>query len=147
MVTKFLCAGFCVALYAGVSVGRAEEVPDANDCQTHFTIEGHFLTGKKYSTWVLLSGAPKADAYTRVYSNIAKDGWSIVNADKDAGIISAAQGVSYSRGSQAPMVILVEDAGKGSRVSVTFRTGGAQLAAEQTVRTKLCSYLASGVGP
>jgi hypothetical protein len=134
-------------LYAGGSVGRTDDVSGANDCQTHFTIEGNFLTGKKYSTWVLLSGVAKADAYARVYASVAKDGWSIVNADRSAGIISAAQGVSYGKGSQAPMVIVVADSGKGSRVSVTFRTGGAQVAAEQTVRTKVCSYLVSAMSP
>lgn len=147
MVTKAIVAGFCVAFGAMSSVGRAGDVPDANDCQSHFTTEGSFLVGKKYSTWVFLSGVLKADTYTRVYSRVAQDGWSIVNADKDAGIISAAQGVSYGRGSQAPMLIVVEEAGKGSRVSVTFRTGGAQMVREETVRTKLCSYLASAASP
>ncbi|MEA3177543.1 MAG: hypothetical protein QOI59_1066 [Gammaproteobacteria bacterium] len=147
MTTKFPSAGLCMTLGIVLSVGRADEVPSAIDCQTHFTTEGNFLTGRKYSTWVLLPGTAKAVAYTRVYSSIAKDGWSIVNADKDAGIISAAQGVSYGRGSQAPMTIVVEDDEKGSRVSVTFRTGGAQTAREETVRTKLCSYLVSSMSP
>ena len=147
MITKSLLAGLCVALGTVLSVGRADEVPGAIDCQSHFTIEGNFLTGKKYSTWVVLPGVSKAEAYTRVYSSIAKDGWSIANADKDAGIISSSQGVSYGKGSQAPMLITVEAAEKGSRVSVTFRTGGAQVAREESIRTKLCSYLGSAVSP
>jgi hypothetical protein len=57
------------------------------------------------------------------------------------------QGVSYGGGSQVPMTIIVEAAGKGSRVTVTFRTGGAQMVKEETIRTKLCSYLASAVSP
>ena len=147
MVTKLRTGGFCVLMCALFSVGHAEDVSDAEGCQSHFTIEGNFLTGKKFSTWVLLSGATKADAYSRVYSRVANDGWSILNADKDAGIISAAQGVLYGRGSQVPMTIIVEAAGRGSRVAVTFRTGGAQMAKEDTIRTKLCSYLASAVSP
>jgi hypothetical protein len=147
MPMKFRTGGFCVLMCALFSVGHAVDVSDAEGCQSHFTTEGNFLTGKKISTWVLLSGATKADVYSRVYSRVANDGWRILNADKDAGIISAAQGVSYGGGSQVPMTIVVEAAGKGSRVTVTFRTGGAQMVKEETIRAKLCSYLASAVSP
>jgi hypothetical protein len=147
VITKSLRASLCIALSAIPIIAGADEIPSALDCQTHFTTEGNFFTGRKYSTWVLLPAVSKGEAYARIYSSIAKDGWSILNADKDAGIISSTQGVSYSKGSQAPMMVTVEVAGKGSRVSVTFRTGGAQLAREETLRTILCSYLGAAMSP
>lgn len=147
MVSKLRTGGLCVLVCMLVAVGHAADSSDAQRCQSHFTTEGNFLTGKKFSTWVLLSGATKPDAYSRVYSRVANDGWIILSADRDAGIISAEQGVSYGRGSQVPMTIIIEAAGKGSRVAVTFRTGGAQVVKEETIRTKLCSYLASAVSP
>jgi hypothetical protein len=139
--TKFLCAGICVALFTRSLDAPAQESSISGACQAHFTAEGSFLSGRKYSTWVELTHVARADAYTRIYSSVAKDGWSIVNADKDAGIISATQGVSYSHGSQTPMIITVETVENGSKVTLTYRTGGAQMVGESTVREKFCSYV------
>jgi hypothetical protein len=147
VIKESLSACLWVAMGIALSDSHAERVPSAVDCQSHFTMEGSFLTGRKYSTWVLLPGVAKAEAYTRTYSSIAKDGWSIFNADKDAGIISSAQSVSFGKGSQAPMIVTVEAVGIGSKLSATLRTGGAQLAREETIRAKLCSYLISATSP
>jgi hypothetical protein len=141
VLKKVVSASILSVLSFGFTAAHADELSGAKDCETHFTTEGSFLTGKKYSTWIEFAGVAKADAYSRVYASIAKDGWNIANADKDAGVISAAQNVSYGKGSQAPMVILVEGSKSGSKVTATFRTGGGQTAKEETIRTKLCTYL------
>ena len=141
MLKKTVFAGILAVLGAQIMTAHADETPATKDCQAHFATEGSFLAGRKYSTWVEFADVAKADAYSRVYSSIAKDGWNIVNADKEAGVISAAQNVSYGKGSQAPMVVVIEAAKSGSKVTATFRTGGGQTAKEETIRTKLCSYL------
>jgi hypothetical protein len=141
VLKKAISAGVLSVLSSGFVPAHADQPPGAKDCEAHFTTEGNFLTGRKYSTWIEIAGVVKPDAYSRLYASVAKDGWTIVNADKDAGVISAAQNVSYGKGSQAPMVILVEDSGSGAKVTATFRIGGGQSAKEETIRTKLCGYL------
>jgi hypothetical protein len=140
---KFLSIALCTVLSIILTVARGDERSSANECQAHFSVEGSFLAGKKYTTWLELPRVAAADAYTRIYAGVAKDGWSIVNADKGAGIISATQSVSYSKGMQAPMTITVETADKGSKVTATFRTGGGQMSKEATIREKMCSYLSA----
>jgi hypothetical protein len=141
VLKRTVSTAILVALSSAFVTAHADEAADAKDCQAHFTTEGGFLTGRKYSTWIELADVTKADAYSRVYASIAKDGWSIASSDKEAGIISAAQNVSYGKGSQAPMVVIVEATKSGSKLTATFRTGGGQSAKEETIRTKLCSYL------
>jgi hypothetical protein len=142
-----LAASLAAVLFGTVNCAEADESGFAKDCQTHFASEGSFLVGRKYSTWIEFPAVLKDDAYSRVYASIAKDGWNIVNADKPAGVISAAQNVSYGKGSQAPMVLVIETAGTGSKVSATFRIAGGQTAKEETIRTKLCVYLGAASAP
>ena len=134
-----------LALTIGVAVNAsAADTPvppaDGADCAGHFTSEGSFFAGKKYSTWVDFAAVSKADLYSRIYSNIAKDGWTITSTDKEAGIISASQSVSYGKGTTAPLVIVIETSGTGSKATATFRVGGGQTTKEATVKQKLCSY-------
>lgn len=134
-----------LALTIGVAVNAsAADTPtppaDGTDCAGHFTSEGSFFSGKKYSTWADFAAVSKADLYSRIYSNIAKDGWTITSADKEAGIISASQSVSYGKGTTAPLVIVIETSGTGSKATATFRVGGGQTTKEATVKQKLCSY-------
>jgi hypothetical protein len=41
------------------------------------------------------------------------------------------------------MLIVVETSKDGSKATATVRTGGGQMSKEETIRTKLCSYLAA----
>lgn len=132
----------CFAL-AGASLVSATAIADdfGKGCEAHYKTEGSFLTGKKFSTWAEYANTSKAEAYTRIYANLAKDGWNIVNADKDAGIISVSQAVSFGKGATAPLTIVIESAGSGSKATASFRTSGGQLTSGDTLRTKLCAYL------
>jgi hypothetical protein len=126
---------------AGVAAADTPAPPAAGaDCAGHFTAEGSFFAGKKFNTWAEFTAVSKADLYTRVYTNIAKDGWQITSSDKDAGIISASQSVSFGKGTTAPLTIVIESAGTGSKATATFRVGGGQTTKEDTVKQKLCSY-------
>jgi hypothetical protein len=129
-----------LALAIGGTAGAADAPPAGADCAGHFTVEGSFFAGKKFSTWADFAAVSKADLYTRVYTNIAKDGWNITSSDKEAGIISASQSVSYGKGTVAPLTIVIETAGTGSKATATFHIGGGQATKEDTVKQKLCSY-------
>jgi hypothetical protein len=133
-----------VALAVTVRPAWADESAAGTDCAGHFTIEGNFLSGKKYTTWAEFAAVSKADAYSRIYATIAKDGWNITSSDKDGGVISASQSVMGGKGATAPMTIVVEAAaGGGSKATATFRIGGGQMTKEASVKEKLCAYLRS----
>jgi len=134
---------FVALLGVGVALNAAHaaEPSDAGECQSHFSEQGSVFSGKQYATWVAFPMVAKLDAYTRVYSAIAKDGWTINSADRDAGIISATQSVSFGKGSTAPLTIVVEALNGGSKVSFSFRIGGGQVAKASAIRMKMCAYL------
>jgi len=139
-----------LAIFAGLaalnlgSMTAHADTPAA-DCQAHFTSEGSLFAGKKFTTWVEFSNVAKLEAYSRAYTAIAKDGYQIVSADKDAGVISASQSVSFGKGTTAPLVVVVEPSNTtGSKLTATFRIGGGQTVKAETVRAKLCEYLGAG---
>jgi hypothetical protein len=139
-----------LAVFAGLaalnlgSMSAHADTPAA-DCQAHFTSEGSLFAGKKFTTWVEFSNLAKPDAYSRALTAISKDGYQIVSADKESGIISASQSVSFGKGTTAPLVIVVEPSNTtGSKLTATFRIGGGQTVKAETVRAKLCEYLGAG---
>ena len=127
-------------LAIGGTAGAADAPPANAECAGHFTAEGSFISGKKFSTWADFGAVSKADLYSRIYANIAKDGWTITSSDKDAGVISASQSVTFGKGSVAPLTIVIEAAGTGSKATATFRIGGGQMTKEDAVKQKLCAY-------
>lgn len=134
------------ALISAAALAADAPTAAAGDCTTHFSAEGSFFAGHKYTTWIELPKVAKADAWSKINTSIVKDGWNITSSDKDSGIISAAQSVSFGKGSTAPLTILIESSGNGSKATATFRTGGGQTTKEDTVKEKLCSYLgAAGI--
>lgn len=138
-ILAIVIASLIASLYAGLSPAHADS--SIADCRTNFVTEGSFFAGKKFSTWVELSKITKADAYAHVYAAVAKDGFLIVSSDKEAGILSASQGVSFGKGATAPLVIVVEPSALGSKLTATFRIGGGQVAKADAIRDKLCEYL------
>jgi hypothetical protein len=136
---KTLTASLISSLYLGLSAAHADA--SFTDCRAHFVSEGSFLAGKKFSTWVELSDTTKPDAYSHAYAAVAKDGFQIVSSDKEAGILSASQAISFGKGATAPLVIVVEPSASGSKLTATFRIGAGQVAKADAIRDKLCEYL------
>lgn len=125
-----------------LSATAATTAEPESACATHYRVEGSFLSGKIFSTWADYAGMTRADVYARIYSRLARDGWNIVSADRDSGIISASQTVSFGNGATAPLTIVVESvATSGTKATATFRIGMGQATRGDTVKTKLCNYL------
>ena len=141
MTKHFTSSVGLIALAIGGVAGGADAPSTGADCAANFKMEGNFLAGKKYSTWTEYAAVSKADLFSRVVTNVAKDGWTINSSDKETGIISASSTVSYGKGSVAPLTIVIEPSGNGSKATATFHVGGGQTAKEATVRDKICSYI------
>lgn len=137
---------FSVALMLAILGSTSAVAADERPCIANFTTKGSFMSGKQYQTWQDLPAVNKGDAYTRIYAAIVKDGWKIAQTDKEVGVISAANEVSFGSGKSAPLNILIEAAGNGVKVSATFSTSGAVAAKTKSVQESLCGYLKAAEG-
>ncbi|WP_213953722.1 hypothetical protein [Variovorax sp. dw_954] len=112
---------------------------NTSPCAANFSSSGSFISGKKFSTQVPLPGVSKDTAFTKAYGSLAKSGYQIVQSDKGAGVISAAQGVSFSKGGKSvPLNVVVQSEGKGSSVSFSFSITGGLSTSEDAVRDEFC---------
>jgi hypothetical protein len=97
------------------------------------------MTGKRFSTHSPLPGASKDAAFAKAYASLAKTGYQIVQSDKNAGVISAAQSVSFSSGGKtAPLNVVIQGDAKGSSVSFALSISGGLVASEDAVRDEFC---------
>jgi len=112
-------------------------------CRENFAVEGSFFSGKTYKTWSIFENILVSKAYKQVYRYTVKDGWHITSADKNLGVISASQEVSYGQGKTVPLNIVVEQLGKtGSKVSITYTTSGGVSSPDDAVQKHFCATLA-----
>jgi hypothetical protein len=132
-------ASLAVLMTGLVASAHAFAVP----CDENFSSSGNFFTGSVYKTWAELPGIKPDNAYRGAYLYTVKDGWKILQADKDLGIISAAQGVSYGNGKTVPLNIAVEKSDTGAKISITYSTPGGTASPEDAIRTHFCKTVAS----
>lgn len=112
-------------------------------CEDNFNTSGGFIAGKTYNSSVVFDHLAPEKAFHNAQKALLKEGFSIDSADDERGIISAHQGVIMSTRT-APMSIVVEEAGKGSKVSYIFTTAGGMYTTDGVVRDGFCR-LADGM--
>lgn len=129
---------FLLLAFAGLAAHANEQ------CNDNFTVEGSFLSGKTYKTWAVFPAARPQDAFTRAYAFTAANGFTVTNADKEAGVITAAQSVSYGKGKTVPLNIVVgTEAAGGVRVAMVYATSGGLVSPEAAIRKHFCMTLAA----
>ena len=131
-----------IALAALGSTSATAHADEAT-CIANFKTSGSFFSGKQYQTWLTLGSVTKSDAFTKIYGSLVKDGWKIGQTDKEVGVISASQEVSYGEGKSAPLNILIETEGTQTKATATFTTSGGVAAKAASVQKSLCGYLTS----
>lgn len=131
-----------LTLAALASISIAAHADEAT-CVANFKTSGSFFSGKQYQTWLTLGNVSKPDAFTKIYASLVKDGWKIGQTDKEVGVITASQEVSYGEGKSAPLNILIETEGTQSKATATFTTSGGVAAKAASVQKSLCGYLTS----
>ena len=109
-------------------------------CIDHYSKEGSFFSGRTFKSWAEYPGVAPGKAFKAVYQEIVSEGFSINSADKEMGVISAHQNVTGSA-KTVPLNVLVRDAGKGSRVEVTFVTEGGLTVGEGGLQKAFCDIL------
>lgn len=113
-------------------------------CETNFTMSGSFLSGRKYQTFQDFPKVKFADAFKRAYTFTTKNGFTVTDHDKELGVISATQSVSYGKGKTVPLTINVEDLKpSGVKVTIGYATSGGVTSPLEAIKKHFCATMAA----
>lgn len=110
----------------------------AASCEDNFSTSGSMFTGKTYKTWADLPNAKFESAFKGAYMYTVKDGWKILQSDKEMGVIQAAQAASYAKGKTVPLNIAVEKSDAAmppfrNRIAINGKTSSIKMSKETPV--------------
>lgn len=132
MKAKYLWLGLAMLIPSVSMAGQA--------CRDNYSQEGSFIKGRTFKSWQEYPALPTDKAFKKAYQKVLSDGFKIITADKEMGAISAQQNVTGSD-KTVPLNVLVEEAGKGSKVSLTFATSGGLAVGQEAVQGGMCDIL------
>lgn len=115
----------------------------SDPCLDNFSASGNFLVGKTYKTWAVVPGIRQQDAFQRAYAFTAENGFSILSSNKEAGIISAAQSVSYGQGKTVPLTLTFKSEADGIRIGLSYATSGGVMSPEDAIKNHFCLTIAA----
>ncbi len=116
---------------------------DKRACAQNFSYDGSFWSGRTFKTHDFVPGVTKIVAVERAAKDLAVQGWAITNIDKELGIITAEQTVSYGKGKTAPLNISIDSKDSGVKVSVTFSISGGLTTPVNMVKDSFCDVIES----
>jgi hypothetical protein len=114
----------------------------AADCDRNFASSGNMLTGQTFKTFAELPNVSADSAYDSAYQIIAKQGFSIGHADRNARVISALNSGSRP-GRQIPLNATVEPSQLGATISLTFSTPPGAFSPEDSIKAEFCKIVAA----
>ncbi len=113
----------------------------AKQCESNFKQEGSFFAGRRFSTWGDVPVSP-AIAYKRIYVDALKSGLKVTSAEKEMGLISAEQSEMLNNSPVSlPWNIVIEQSGKGSKISVTKTTPPTYATSQDYQIRAMCSII------
>lgn len=141
---KIITYSALILLTGCVSTGSAKNNNEGlKPCVKNFTHEGNMVLGSKFKTNALIKGVKNKSAFKKISKYIVMDGWHITHSDKDLGIISASQTVSFGDGESAPLNISIDDKGKDSEVEISFTTSMGVYSPSKSVMNSFCEMVDS----
>lgn len=114
----------------------------AADCDRNFASSGSMLTGQTYKTFATLPNVSADSAYDSAYQIIAKQGFSIGQADRNARVISALNSGSRP-GRQIPLNATIESTPHGATISLTFSTPPGAFSPADGIKAEFCKIIAA----
>src|SRR6218665_2054809 len=112
--------GGCVTTGVKNEQAKAALPADSRECAQNFTFDGSFWAGRTFKSHSTVQGVSQATGMQRAARYLTSNGWAITNTDKELGIISASQTVSYGQGKTVPFNVTMESQGNALRVSTTY---------------------------
>lgn len=119
---------------------------DPRECAQNFTYDGSFLAGRTFKSKATVSDVSKATGVQRAAKYLAQDGWNVTTIDKEVGLITATQTVSYGEGKTAPLSVSVEPQGRDLRVNTTYTISGGVSSPVQAVQKGFCDIIEAVAG-
>jgi hypothetical protein len=133
-------------LLAGDKKPAAAKPTDEKPCLANFSEEGSFMSGKTYKTFQEFPKMDRGKAIEKMAQTIAGDGWQGMTVNKDVGVITAVQTVSYGNGKQSPLNVVAKNLDSGAvRVEAVFATSGGVKVKTKDIQDEFCKILASAV--
>ena len=117
------------------------QTDDTRACAQNFTYDGSFWVGRTFKTHDFVDGISKSTAVEKAAKELAKQGMAVTNIDKDLGIISANQTVSFGEGRTAPLNVTIDSKNKGVDISMTYSISGGLTTPVNTVKDFFCDVV------
>ena len=139
---------FVTILMSSCAAGPPQKLQtnDPRPCAQNFTYDGSILIGRTFKTNESIAGVSKTVAIERAAKKIAKEGMSITTIDKDMGIVSASQTVSYGKGQTAPLTVSIDSVKNGVDVSIAFSISGGETTSVDTAKDFFCDITGAIAG-
>lgn len=140
-----LITTFALAQGCAMERSTAKIQGDTRPCVTNYSAEGDMWKGKHFKTYEEFSNVSKTDAFEKTAAAIASSGFQITSSNKDLGIISASQAVSYSSGGKSvPFnAVVTSTAGGKVRVGLSFTLSGGLVTSADGIQEEFCQVLES----
>lgn len=119
---------------------------DTRECAQNFTFDGSFWAGRTFKSHATAQGVSQATGIQRAARYLTSNGWTITNTDKELGIISASQTVSYGQGKTVPFNVTMEPQGNALRVTTTYVLSGGVTSPAEAVRDEFCNVIGAVAG-
>ena len=134
-------------LLAAASAAAADKKP----CEVHFTQEGKFTTGRRFSTWDVVPAVSTSTAYKRIYAEGTKAGLQVASSDEKTGTIAFVQpngGVDLA-GAKAtlPWNVVIEPQDASVKVTVTKTTPGGYPTSTDFQKESMCAVIDAARNP
>ncbi|MFZ2493498.1 MAG: hypothetical protein WA208_18625 [Thermoanaerobaculia bacterium] len=118
------------------AIGRSTDDP----CVKNFLKGGSFVVGYKFTTFADVTGTTRTQAFDVLIAQMAGGGWQVVSSSREAGVISANQGVIGS-GKTIPFNITITGSGSGVRVQLVVQLGSGMLAPSNAIQKEFCDFI------
>jgi hypothetical protein len=136
----------CVTSGAKNEQAKAALPADTRECAQNFTFDGSFWAGRTFKSHATARGVTQAVGMQRAARYLSSNGWTITSTDKELGIISASQTVSYGQGKTVPFNVTMEPQGKDVRVATTYVLSGGVTSPAEAVRDEFCNVIGAVAG-
>ena len=113
--------------------------PTGRQCVDNFRTEGNMVVGKSFTTYAYLPDTPYKRAFKNVNNVLTTEGFQMKVSNPESGIVNVFQQVGPSK--VAPLNALVEKAGSGSKVTMTFVLQSWLYTPEDEAKKHFCDYL------
>ncbi|OBU64621.1 hypothetical protein A9K58_17075 [Stenotrophomonas maltophilia] len=111
-------------------------------CETNYSKNGSFFSGRTFTTWDVVPNVAPADALKRIQIEGVKSGLTVASVDKDLGMLSFTQNTQLNGGQVTlPWNVMIEGEGKGSKITVTKMTPPSYATSEDFQKKSMCGVI------